>query len=106
MELTDVVRALMNGDLLTARQFAADVRRERVRWESIEQPHGLTDRELSVAAGIVELLASRNGSTPPAWTAGVGAAPEPLVLDPGLEHMPRSFARARAHPARDPCGSS
>lgn len=96
MNLADLVHALLNGDLLTARQFAADARRDCVQWERLEQPLGLTERELAVAAGIVELLASRSGSMPPPWTANVGAAPEQLILDPGLEQMPRSFARARS----------
>jgi hypothetical protein len=95
MDLRELVRALLAGDLLTARQFVADARRACVSWEHLEPPHGLNDRELSVAAGVVELLASRTGAAPPAWTKLVGAVHELLVLDPGLERMPRSFARAK-----------
>lgn len=95
MDLADVVRALMDGNLLTAREFAADVHRSHMQWDSLERPVGLSERELSVAAAIVELLAWRNDSRPPSWTADVGAAPELMVLDPGLEQMPRSFARAK-----------
>ena len=95
MDLRDLVRALLAGDLLAARQYVADAQRARVLWEHVERPHGLTDRELSVAAGVVELLASRSGAAPPSWTNLVGAVRELLVLDPGLEQMPRSFARAK-----------
>jgi hypothetical protein len=51
---------------------------------------------MTVAAGLAELLARRAGAAPPAWTAAVGGEKELLVLDPGLEQMPRSFARARS----------
>jgi len=49
-----------------------------------------------VAAAIVELFADRAGAKPPAWTSAVGAEDEPVVLDPGLEQMPRSLAQAKA----------
>ena len=95
MDLCELVNALLVGDLLTARQFVADARREDVTWTHVEQPHGLNGRELSVAAGVVELLASRAGDAPPAWANKVGAIDEPLILDPGLEQMPRSFKHAK-----------
>jgi hypothetical protein len=95
MEIHDIVSALLAGDLLTARQWVADARRAHMDWERLVQPRGLSDREMSVAAGIAELLAARMGATPPAWTKTVGAVRELLILDPGLEKMPRSFARAK-----------
>ena len=95
MELLELVRALLAGDLLTARQCVADAQRAQVVWERLEQPSGLNEREMSIAAGIVELLASRNGATPPPWTKTIGAVRELLILDPGLENMPRSFAQAK-----------
>lgn len=96
MDLRDLVHAILAGDLLTARQYAIDVRRSNVLWEQLERPNGLNDREMSVAAGVVELLALRVGGSPPAWTSAIGPVRELLVLDPGLEKMPRSFARAKA----------
>jgi hypothetical protein len=96
MDLANLVRSILAGDLLAARQFASDARRANVAWQRVEQPPGLNDCELSVAAALVELLSARAGSTPPSWTAGVGPVRELLVLDPGLENMPRSFARAKA----------
>ena len=96
MDLRELVNALLSGDLLTARQCVTDARREGVVWELLEQPHGLDERQLSVAAGVVELLASRAGDAPPAWTEKIGPVHEPMVLDPGLEQMPRSLARAKA----------
>jgi hypothetical protein len=95
MEVRDLVDAVLSGDLLSARQWVADAQREGVTWESVPYPCDLAGRELTVAAGLIELLAERAGKTPPAWTSSVGAERLPLVLDPGLEDMPRSFARAQ-----------
>ena len=96
MDLRELVGALLAGDLLTARQCVTDARRENIVWAYVEQPHGLNERQLPIAAGVVELLALRAGQPFPAWTTNVGPAHEPMVLDPGLEQMPRSFARAKA----------
>ena len=96
MNLPELVHALLEGDLLAARQYVADAKRMQVDWQQLEQPLDLNDKELSVAAAIVELLAFRCGAVPPTWTSGVGAVREVLVLDPGLERMPRSFARAKS----------
>jgi hypothetical protein len=95
MDVAELVVALLAGDLLTARQWAADAHRSKVQWKRVERPRGLTDREMSVAAGLVELFASRAGVPPPLWTNEIGGVREPLILDPGLEQMPRSFARAK-----------
>src|SRR5712691_4573577 len=96
MELAELVHAILDGDLLAARQWVADAQRSHVEWERVERPSGLDEREMTVAAGVTELLASRAGAASPAWTVAVGAHREPLILDPGLEQMPRSFARAKA----------
>lgn len=96
MSLADVVKALLAGDLLVARQWVADAYRDDLVWQELDQPVGLSADELSVAAAIVELAASRAAALPPAWTTNVGPVAHTLVLDPGLEQMPRSFARAKS----------
>ena len=96
MEVRDLVDAVLSGDLLSARQWVADAQLEGVTWESVPYPSELTGREMTVAAGLIELFAERAGKRPPQWTNSVGAERIPLVLDPGLEDMPRSFARAKA----------
>jgi hypothetical protein len=97
MELRDLVRAILQGDLLTARQWVADAHRSHLKWEDCERPNGMDERELAVAAGLAELLAQRVGAQPPSWTGLVGAHREPLMLDPGIESMPRTLARAKSH---------
>jgi len=96
MDLRSLVEAVLGGDLLTARQWVSDARRERVRWSTLPLPHDLSDRQLTVAAALVELFAQRAGEQPPPWSGTVGGEREPIVLDPGLEEMPRSFALAKA----------
>ena len=96
MDVRDLVEAILDGDLLTARQWVANARRARVKWESLQCPHEFVGRKMTVAAALVELLAARAGERPPRWTDAVGAERELVVLDPGLEDMPRSFARAKA----------
>jgi hypothetical protein len=95
MGLPDLVRAVLAGDLIVARQWVADAYRAGVNWECLDRPDGLDDREMLVAAAMAELLASRRGATPPPWVFTIGSAAEPVVLDPGLETMPRSFAHAK-----------
>jgi hypothetical protein len=96
MDLRELVRAILSGDLLAARQWVADAQRADVRWEGIAQPAGLDQREMTVAAGVAELLAARAGAVPPRWAASIGPHDEPLVLDPGLQDMPRTLAHAKS----------
>jgi hypothetical protein len=93
MDLRDLVRALTAGDLLSARQWVADARRSDFDWQTVARPSDLTPLEMSIAAGIAELLARRWGATAPSWTENVGGPAEPVFLDPGLESMPRTLAR-------------
>jgi len=96
MELPDLVRAVLTGDLIAARQWVADAYRSGLKWDRLDRPQNLNEREMAVAAGMAELLAARRGAPPPPWTETIGSSAEPIVLDPGLENMPRSFARAKA----------
>ncbi len=97
MELNDLVRALTHGDLLAARQWAADAKRAQLDWSQLPFPANLCARELTVAAAITELLAERAGSAAPEWTGRVGGCTESVLLDPGLGEMPRTLANVRLH---------
>lgn len=96
MDLRELVRAILCEDLLAARQWVADARRADVHWERIDRPAGLDEREMTVAAGVAELLARRAGVAPPSWTLSVGPSDEPLFLDPGLKEMPRTLEHAKS----------
>lgn len=97
MQVADIVHALLEGKLLVARQWVADAVRSGTRWDECARPTGLDGRELTVAAGIIEMLASRSGSPAPSWTSEIGANEAPIFLDPELESMPRTLAHAKAH---------
>lgn len=89
MELRDLVEALLARDALRARQWAADAAREGVVWADMPRPIGWSAQEMAVAAGVVELFASRSHQTSPSWTATVGCAPDPVYLVRAAETMPR-----------------
>jgi hypothetical protein len=89
MDLRDLVRSLIAGETLAARQWVADAHRARLSWPSLGMPEGLDTVELAVAAGVVELLAGRASQLPPAWTKTIGAAPEPVLLVRAAALLPR-----------------
>jgi hypothetical protein len=96
MDLRELVRDILSGDLLAARQWVADAERGGLQWESLAKPSGLDAREMTVAAGLAELLATRAGVPPQAWAASIGSSDELVFLDPGLQEMPRTLAHAKA----------
>lgn len=89
MELIELIEALANGDMLTARQWVADAVREGFEWSRVPRPQALPESTMAVAAGITELLAARAGQAAPAWTAEVNAASEPVYLVRAARHLPR-----------------
>jgi hypothetical protein len=89
MDLRDLVRALLRFDALAARQWLADAERSGLVWAEIPAPAGLDATGLAVAAGVVELLASRADQAAPAWTAAVPPAPQRLFLVRAALTMPR-----------------
>jgi hypothetical protein len=80
VELRVLVAALLAYDALAVRHWVADAARAQLDWRCVREPEGLDSLGMAVAAGVVEVLASRAGQTPPAWTARVAAAPEPIFL--------------------------
>jgi hypothetical protein len=52
MDLPELVRAVLAGDLITARQWVADAYRADLDWEHLAYPLELDEREVAVAAGL------------------------------------------------------
>ena len=100
MDLNELARSLMSGDLLAAQQWAADAKREQLDGGRLAFPGDLNSSELTVAAAITELLAERAGVAAPMWTRRVGGCAESVLLDPGLADMPRTLAQVRQHGPR------
>lgn len=88
VELHDLIRALLASDALTARQWVADASRCGLQWRTMPKPALESRTELSLAAGIVELLAQRSGQTAPSWTAEVPGVQEDLYLVRAAQSMP------------------
>ena len=76
-------------DSLAARQCVVDAARGGLEWRRVPAPEDLDPVGMAVAAGVTELLASRAGQSPPAWTAEVSAAPEPVFLVRAAAKLPR-----------------
>ncbi len=89
MNIRDLVRALLAFDALAARDWVAEATRARLRWAELPLPAGLSQDELALAAGVVELLAARARQTPPAWTGSVGASSRAIYLVRAALSMPR-----------------
>lgn len=97
MEIRDLVDALFDDDILAARQWVKDARRKGLRFAAIEPPTGLDEARYAAAAGLVELLASRNGEQPPDWAVCAPAAPRDVWLDRGLLAVPLLRARGEQY---------
>jgi len=89
MNLHEFVRALRTHDALTARQWVADAMRAGLRLAELSKPAGLDAVDLAIAAGVVELLASRWNQRSPDWTRDVPPAPVPVFLVRAAANLPR-----------------
>jgi hypothetical protein len=89
VDLKDLVKALLQFEALTARQWLADAARSGFIWSNVPSPDGLDDTERAVAAGVAELLAARAGQPPPPWAAAIPPAPKTLFLVRSAATMPR-----------------
>jgi hypothetical protein len=89
MDLRDLVRALLDYDALSARVWLTEARRAAIVWSSIPVPPDLTSTELALAAGVVEMMALREGVAPPGWTATIGGSPTRIYLVRSAAEMPR-----------------
>jgi hypothetical protein len=89
MDLRELVRALRSHETLAARQWVADAQRANVQLDALKQPSGLDSVDLAIAAGVVELLASRWLQSAPDWTKRIPALEVPFFLVKAAAHLPR-----------------
>lgn len=78
--LNEMAGFLLTYDELLLRAYVQAWLREEPRFAAMPQPATDDPRILTVAAALVELLAQRANQEPPAWTATVGALPEPFFV--------------------------
>jgi hypothetical protein len=87
--IEQLAEAALKGDSLLLRSLTQDLLDEQPRLSECPPPASDDPRLLAVAAALVELLAQRLNQAPPAWTASVGALPEPIYLLKAAARMKR-----------------
>jgi hypothetical protein len=87
--IEELAAAALNGESLMLRSLTQDLLREQPRLSDCPPPESSDLRLVAVAAALVELLALRRNQRPPAWAAGVGAAPQPIHLLKAAARMKR-----------------
>lgn len=95
MELADLVRAVLDADMLAAREWVKEARRQGVQLRDQREPSGLDDTAKALAAGLAEHLAGQWGQAPPDWTRRVGPAPAELWLVQSARRHPALESRCR-----------
>ena len=96
MAIEVLIKSILNGRPLDARQWVADAQRAGVRFDRMPRPQLRDSVELALAAGVTELLASRVHQAAPSWTSEIGQLPEPFYVGK-LAKMPRSAEEARCN---------
>jgi hypothetical protein len=75
-----LIKSILGGRPLDARQWIADAKRSGVRFDLMPKPQLCDSVELALAAGITELLASREHQSAPSWTREIGKLAEPFYI--------------------------
>jgi hypothetical protein len=78
--LIEMAQALLSYEALQLRLFVQVWLREQPDLATLPQPNTVDPRLLVAAAALTELLAQRTHQQPPAWTAAIGALPEPFFV--------------------------
>ena len=87
--LNDVVDAVLSRDGLRLSGTTQEFLRATPQLLDVPKPVALSDRQVVVAAAIMELLALRIGQPAPSWTTTVGGLTEPFFLVAEAETMKR-----------------
>lgn len=85
--LNELVDAALSRDGLWLSAATQEFLRATPILRDVPQPTEVSERNLVVAAGLLELLSLRTGQQPPAWTKNIGGLPEPFFLVAEAESM-------------------
>jgi hypothetical protein len=80
VEIDDIARAALEGNALQVRSLVQDFVAQPRDLHATPRPETDDHRVLAAAASILELLCSRQGAKPPAWTTSIGPLAEPHFL--------------------------
>lgn len=90
MELLEqMAMAALCRESLNLRSLVQDWLRSGACVESLPRPNTTDAKILAISAALAELLALRQGQTPPAWTQTVGPLIEPFFLIESVSSMKR-----------------
>ncbi len=93
VRLEEIAAAALARDALEVRSLLQDLIRERPDWSRLPRPETGESAVLAVAAAFAELLAAREGRSPPPWTREVGGLDQPLFLVAESGPLPRTRRR-------------
>ncbi len=79
-QIEQLAQAALERDHLKLRSLVQDLTRKKITWGDLPRPSTNDLRLLIMSAALVELLALRNGQTPPEWTKDIGSLKEPFFL--------------------------
>jgi len=79
-QIEQLAQAALARDHLKLRSLVQDLTRSKMDFSKVARPITLDMQILAMSAALVELLASRNKQSSPAWTKEVGALNEPFFL--------------------------
>jgi hypothetical protein len=90
MEIIEqMAEAALARDSLRLRSLVQDWMRSGLPVNGLSRPNTTAPDVLAVSAGLAELLALRQGQSPPAWSREIGAMAEPFYLVESAVSMKR-----------------
>ncbi|HZZ44595.1 MAG TPA: hypothetical protein VFE58_16795 [Tepidisphaeraceae bacterium] len=89
VRIEQLAEAALSGNALLLRSLTQDWLGENLRLSEAPEPTTADPTILSIAAGLVELLAQRQHQPPPPWTIKIGAAPHPIHFLKAAQTMRR-----------------
>jgi hypothetical protein len=88
-QIEELAQAALARDHLKLRSLVQDLTRSKANFSQVPRPSTQDPRLLSIAAALVELLATRQEQNPPAWTKEIGPLTEPFFMLESAASMKR-----------------
>ncbi|MCE7982747.1 MAG: hypothetical protein DYG89_16305 [Caldilinea sp. CFX5] len=89
VKIEEIATAALAGESLLVRALVQDFLRQHPKLTEVPRPQATDERIIALAAGLLELFATRSQQTPPLWTAQIGAIREPIFLTKAAYQMRR-----------------
>jgi hypothetical protein len=79
-QIDQLAQAALARDHLKLRSLMQDLTRSNIDFNKLPRPSTDDQRLLAITASLVELLATRQKQSPPAWTKEIGPLTEPFFM--------------------------